>query len=114
MAGATIGGFVEYNLEEITDLHKRRANLNKCAERARTYGIPLIVWPEDKLILVFDDLPMRAFNLSPIWEKKQKMREFIVETDEELRYEIQPGCAYTLMPSSNGVRRVAEYRIESK
>jgi hypothetical protein len=102
-------------LEEVADLHNRRRDLEFVSRRAKQIGMPLLVWPEDKLLLRRSDLPVGAFNTLPEWRERTWTREFVVKSDGELREQVKPGYAYTIAePSLNGHTRVVEYHIMSR
>lgn len=107
------------SLEQIADLHNRRSNLDVVAQRAKRHGYPLLVWPEDKLLLKLEDLPtenrngQQNINRPIAWKRCEFRRIFFVSNDMELRDTIVEGNAYTRYLQQDLGTAVAEYKVES-
>jgi len=104
------------DLTQVTDLHNRRDNLVTVSQRAKSMGIPLLIWPEDKLIIKQSDLPVldRYVNRAPDWTRMYDLGQFIVRSDDELRDRIKPGHAYAITGQDNVFDYVTEFEVKSR
>lgn len=110
------------DLNQIADLHNRRGNIEVVAARAKANGYPLLVWPEDKLLLRIADLPaenrneQRNINRPIAWKRCEFRSIFFVSNDAELRDQIQIDRAYTRYLGLQQFlgTAIAEYEVESR
>ncbi len=108
------------DLNKITDLHNRRRDLELVAQRAKRHGYPLLVWPEDKLLLRVGDLASESYagshNQPVAWKRCEFERILFVMNDAALREAVQEGKAYTrvLGLGQFGGTAIAQYKVESK
>jgi len=79
-------------------------------------GIPLLIWPEDRLILRQTDLPVlyRHVNKPVDWIVMSELRTFRVRGDDDLRNEIQANFAYAVTDSDNVIDYVTEFEVRSR
>jgi len=72
-------------LNEVTDLHNRRANVSTVASYFKTMELPFLTWPEDKLLLNLTDLPLFLNGEAPRKAKTWKPFSAVA------RHEVLPG-----------------------
>jgi len=103
-------------LNNVTDLHNRRRNLELVSRRAKEMGIPLLIWPEDKLIVKQDDLPVldTHVNKAPDWKRMFDLGSFLVRSDDELRDHVREGYAYAITDQDSVFDYVTEYEVKSR
>jgi hypothetical protein len=105
------------NLDEITDLHNRRTNLDLVATRAKKHVYPLLIWPEDKLLVRLSDLPWaitRQPNCPESWlSMHANGLPRPVRSDSELREMVRVDYAYAIVGVTNIGTLVQEFRLRS-
>ena len=79
------GELAPMELNEVTDLHNRRANISTVASYFKTMELPFLAWPEDKLLLNLTDLPLFLNGEAPRKAKTWKPFNAVA------RYEVLPG-----------------------
>ena len=90
-------------LNEVADLHNRRANTNVAAKYFKERDMPYLAWPEDKLLLRVLDLPL-LIGIQPrgarSWKpfKPTQRRELLPLTpgDKQLRDFIKTDHLYAI------------------
>ena len=109
------------DLNQVTDLHNRRANIVTVSNRARDMGIPFLVWPEDKLLLRLSDLPQLSRgeeNKAPSWLSLIRAGVRVFRNDEignrALREWIDEGFAYAHVGHSGDYVSVNAYQVTSR
>ena len=92
---------------ELTDLHNRRANIDYVAKWHQERERPLVVWPEDKIILRISDLPVIEGTTSKVG------RVFYPSNDNAFRDQIEVDKRYSRCEVQVGgmvITEVSEYR----
>ena len=105
------------NLNELADLHNRRANLELVSKQAKAHGYPLLIWPEDKALLRIADLPVFMKVNQPVnWVKCEPSMTFRVTSDQQLRDLVKVDRAYSINPAVQHITgyHLVEYRVESR
>jgi len=106
------------HVNELADLHNRRANLELVSKRAKEHNYPLLIWPEDKALLRIADLPVFVKANRPVnWVKcEPSSLAFRVTSDQQLRDLVKVDRAYAINPAVQHITgyHLVEYRIESR
>lgn len=97
---------------ELADIHNRRANIELVSKRAKEYGYPFLVWPEDKELLKLVDIPdtTKEPNMPTDWTAITLTRVIRhIYENHQLRFNVEVGKAYT----RNG-NTLFEHTIQTK